>query len=397
MSTMWRTVRLREVLIERRETPDAEALAIGSIRIVSKIGFERGRVELRQELGTQTGMILVRPGDLLLSGINAAKGAIAIYGAENSDPVAATIHYGAYSVVPEHADITYLWWYLRSNAFRESLSRSLPEGIKTELRSKRLLSLEIPLPSLAEQRRIVARIEALAAQIAEARSLRDQAAEEAEALSSAGRKPFFAVAARGFGVSRLDELTSRVTKGESPEWQGFTYQEDGPLFIRSENVLWGTIDPRSAVHIPTAFHEKLSRSQLRPGDVLINLVGASIGRACAVPSRLGAANVNQAVCVVSPDSSKLLSEYLVHFLLSPVAQDVIHGVKVETARPNISLVDVRDLEVPVPPLPEQRRIVAYLDGLQAQVEALKRLQAETAAKLDALLPSVLDRAFKGEL
>ena len=46
---------------------------------------------------------------------------------------------------------------------------------------------------------------------------------------------------------------------------------------------------------------------------------------------------------------------------------------------------------------EQRRIVAELDALQAEVDALKRLQAETAAELDALLPAILDRAFKGEL
>lgn len=50
-----------------------------------------------------------------------------------------------------------------------------------------------------------------------------------------------------------------------------------------------------------------------------------------------------------------------------------------------------------PPLPDQRRIVAELDALQAQVDALQRLQSETATELDALLPSILDKAFKGEL
>jgi type I restriction enzyme S subunit len=52
---------------------------------------------------------------------------------------------------------------------------------------------------------------------------------------------------------------------------------------------------------------------------------------------------------------------------------------------------------PIPPLSEQRRIVAYLDDLQARVNDLKRLQAETEAELNALLPSILDKAFKGEL
>ena len=55
------------------------------------------------------------------------------------------------------------------------------------------------------------------------------------------------------------------------------------------------------------------------------------------------------------------------------------------------------LWVPVPPLAEQRRIVADLDGLQAKVDGLKALQEKTATELDALLPAILDKAFKGEL
>ncbi len=58
---------------------------------------------------------------------------------------------------------------------------------------------------------------------------------------------------------------------------------------------------------------------------------------------------------------------------------------------------MREKRILVPPLPEQRRIVSELDALQAEVDALKRLQAETAAELDALLPAILDKAFKGEL
>jgi type I restriction enzyme S subunit len=58
---------------------------------------------------------------------------------------------------------------------------------------------------------------------------------------------------------------------------------------------------------------------------------------------------------------------------------------------------LKTVHLPVPPPQEQRRIVAYLDNLQTKVNALRRLQAETAAELDALLPSILDKAFRGEL
>jgi type I restriction enzyme S subunit len=66
-------------------------------------------------------------------------------------------------------------------------------------------------------------------------------------------------------------------------------------------------------------------------------------------------------------------------------------------QPNLNTDMTKQLDVPVPPLAEQRRIVAELDALQAEVDALKRLQAATAAELDALLPAILDRAFKGDL
>ncbi len=296
-------------------------------------------------------------------------------------------------------DPNFLQFFFQLPTVADELTQaSLGTTNRQYLKPQELLeTVRFRLPPLAEQQRIVARIEELAAKIEEARTLRQQTTEEAEALRSAGQKPFFGAAAYQFGMSRLGDLTKRITKGESPEWQGFTYQGDGPLFIRSENVLWGILDARNAAHIPEAFHNKLSRSQLHAGDVLINLVGASIGRACSVPEGLGAANVNQAVAVITPKSETLLPEFLVHYLLNPIAQDAIHGGKVETARPNISLGDLRDLEVPLPPLPEQHRIVDALDALQAEVDALKCLQAETAAELDAMLPSVLDKAFKGDL
>jgi len=64
---------------------------------------------------------------------------------------------------------------------------------------------------------------------------------------------------------------------------------------------------------------------------------------------------------------------------------------------NVSLGRLRSAKIPIPPLNEQCSIVAYLNGLQTKLDALKRHQAETAAELDALLPAVLEQAFRGEL
>lgn len=92
-------------------------------------------------------------------------------------------------------------------------------------------------------------------------------------------------------------------------------------------------------------------------------------------------------------SNELHQPYLVHALTSLDLRQQAN----QAAQPVVSQKKINPVRIPVPPLPEQRRIVAELDALQAEVDALKRLQAETAAELKALLPAILDRAFKREL
>ncbi len=86
-----------------------------------------------------------------------------------------------------------------------------------------------------------------------------------------------------------------------------------------------------------------------------------------------------------------------YVMAAPTVQRRMAGQIKGTSYVGLNLKDVRTLKIPAPPLPEQRRVVAQLDALQADVDRLKGLQAETSAELDALLPSILDRAFRGEL
>lgn len=162
-----------EVLTERQEVPSTEALANGDMRIVSKIGFNVGKIQLRNGFETKIGMIIVRPGDFLISGINAAKGAIAIDEKENTEPIAATIHYGAYIPSKDRVNVKYLWWLLCSRTFRDLLYSYVPGGIKTELKAERFLPIPVSLLSLEEQRRIVAKIDELAAKMDEVQVLKE--------------------------------------------------------------------------------------------------------------------------------------------------------------------------------------------------------------------------------
>jgi type I restriction enzyme S subunit len=99
-------------------------------------------------------------------------------------------------------------------------------------------------------------------------------------------------------------------------------------------------------------------------------------------------------------SSLVEKRFLWYWLQAPQVRECIRSKARGTSASMKKIAQGTVMSIPfasTTPREEQRRIVAYLDGLQAKVDALKALQAQTAAELGALLPAILDRAFKGEL
>jgi type I restriction enzyme S subunit len=201
----------------------------------------------------------------------------------------------------------------------------------------------------------------------------------------------------GWTWASIDELAVHITKGSSPGWQGFDYVESGIPFVRSQNVRWGLLDLNELVYIAPAFNLSHMNSVINEGDVLLNLVGASVGRSAIASREVHGANSNQAVGIIRVASSSISNKLLMLFLLSPHLQNYIGDTKADVARANFNLDDVRPTPVPLPPTAEQEQIVAeverrlsIVDEIEAQVEAnLKR-----AARLRQ---GILKRAFEGRL
>ena len=199
---------------------------------------------------------------------------------------------------------------------------------------------------------------------------------------------------------RLKELVSLITKGSSPSWQGVKYVETGILFITSENVREGYLDLKSPKYLEAKFNELQSRSILRKGDLLTNIVGASIGRTAEFNFETDNSNINQAVAVIRL-LDKSLNAFLLKLFNSPFVVTQMLGKTVETARPNISLGSVENLLVPLPPLAEQRRIVAKIEELMPLVERYGKAQ-QALDQLNESLParlrqSILQEAIQGRL
>ncbi len=163
------------------------------------------------------------------------------------------------------------------------------------------------------------------------------------------------------------EITSKITKGSSPNWQGYDYQPEGILFITSENVRDGFLDVTEPKFLPEEFFAKQRNSHLLHGDILINIVGASIGRSCVYRLR-APAFTNQAVALfrVTPNHS---FEFVSYCYQHDRSQKAVSASQSDSARPNLSLSDLREMEFCIPTLAEQQRIATCLSSLDALITA----------------------------
>lgn len=201
----------------------------------------------------------------------------------------------------------------------------------------------------------------------------------------------------GWCWATFDQITELITKGTSPRWQGFQYQDSGIPFVRSQNIRWGRLDLADLEYLPLEFNDLHKGSIIRKGDVLLNLVGASIGRCAVATEEIDGANLNQAVGVIRLIQPGALNQWVITYVTSSHGQNHIHANKAEVARANFNLDDIRPMPVQLAPFSEQEAII---EAVEDQVSVIEHLQADIQAKLksaQALRQSILHHAFTGQL
>jgi type I restriction enzyme, S subunit len=154
MSNLKKT-KISEFLFEREGKYKPADKKINGLGRIEKIDFS-GNFHISKK-PSQTNMILIKKGDLVISGINVAKGAMGIY-SDNSD-VVATIHYSSYTFDKTKINVDYFKRFLKSSEFTRLIKDQVKGGIKTEIKPKHILSLKIFLPDVDAQKHVVDRFE----------------------------------------------------------------------------------------------------------------------------------------------------------------------------------------------------------------------------------------------
>jgi type I restriction enzyme S subunit len=142
----------------------------------------------------------------------------------------------------------------------------------------------------------------------------------------------------------------------TPRGGASVYQDSGIPLLRSQNIHFGELRLKKVARIAPAIHEAMAGTHVKPGDVLLNITGASIGRVCAVAPQFEAANVNQHVCIIRPIRARCDSEYLAMFLAISPVQTAIYVAQSGSSREGLPVSEVKALRVALPPLNEQQTI-----------------------------------------
>jgi type I restriction enzyme S subunit len=326
---------------------------------------------------------------------------------ESLDGAIVSSHYFLFEINEQLLDRSFFKFFIRTPFFCEQVAAQGSTNYAA-IRPQEVLTYQIPLPPLDEQRRIVARIEELAAKVEEARGLRRQSVEEADSLLLSSLSQIFnyqvldtlpqAWKWKPLSEILLNNKEGMITGPFGTLLQKSDIQLDGVPVLGIANVQANRFVPGFSDYVSHWKAEMLASYKLEPGDIVIARSG-TVGRSCVVPLGIDPAPIMSTNLIrLRLDQQTFIPELLCRlFNGSRLIEDHKDSECRGSTRSFFTQTILLKLKIPAPPLPEQRHIVAYLDNLQSKVDALKRLQTETAAELDALLPSILDKAFKGEL
>lgn len=187
-------------------------------------------------------------------------------------------------------------------------------------------------------------------------------------------------------IYKLKDICLKIGSGATPRGGKEAYCDEGISLIRSQNVLDFTFSYDGLVHINAQQAEKLSNVEVKPQDILLNITGDSVARVCAVDPRVLPARVNQHVAIIRPDENRVLSSYILFFLqmIKPYLLQIAAGGATRNA---LTKNMIENLELEVPDILSQKKIVSVLDDIQEKIRDNNEINKNLEQQAQALFKS----------
>jgi len=312
---------------------------------------------------------------------------------------------GKIHLLSENIDKQFLYFLLLSNSYLKRIKEQATGSTVRHTSNKSIYSVVLPIPQELEEQRSLAQalsdvdrlIAALEKAIAKKRAIKTDTMQQL--LTGKKRLP-------GFGEGKddrqtevglipedwvptpLEKISAFITKGSTPTTYGFSWVQDGILFLRSECVSESGLDLSQSMFISRRAHAVLNRSELRSGDILITITG-NVGRVVYLGNDFGVGNMNQHIARVRIISDSAFSGFVYHFLTQSSVRRAFNVITTGQAYPQISLKQVRDAVIPLPSLLEQRAIATVLSDMDGAIAALETRLAKTQALKQGMMQALL--------
>lgn len=384
MSNSFPMVPLGEILTKSEEwidiRPDIQYRQV-TVRLWGKGVVQRDEVSGAEIASDRR--VIVKPQQFILSRIDARNGAFGLV-PDSLDRAVVSSDFPVFALNRSRILPEFLNWMSKTHDF-VNLCKAASEGTTNRVRLKedRFLATEIPLPPLEEQQRIVARIEELAGKVEEARRVQQEIELECDTLCRSilfpkSNKNIIKTSMRD--IVTLRKLDVVVSRDEIYHFAG--------VYCFGKGVFRGQRKSGFEFAYTHLTH-------LRTNDFVYPKLMAWEGALGIVPPECDGLVVSPEFPVFELDQSRILPEVLDVYFHTPSVWPTLSGASTGTIvrRRRLNPANFLELKIPLPSMQIQQQ----LRDIKTRVDAIKQLQAETSAELDALLPSILDKAFKGEL
>lgn len=393
-------LRLRKEVVHPRDKPTGRATFVGLEHL--EVGTGRRTGSLQLDLSHLTGRKpRFHKGDIVYGYLRPYLNKVWV---AEFDGLCSVDQY-VYQVDRSVAEPDFVAWFMRSPTYLTRAPVGAGPGQLPRIRLEEVAAVEMELPDLDQQRRQVKAIGEQMATVERARTAVGVRVEAAKALPSALRDAMF----------RRSELTKWPKKrlGDLAPTDGALadgpfgshlktqhYSQNGARVIRLQNIGQGVFLDRDKAYIPMEHYRTLERHNAEYGDVVVAALGDGArpaGRACVVPPNLGPAIVKADCFRVRMPGQLLVPGYLAAYLNGPDPLRHIANAMRGATRPRVTLSILREVEIPLPPAAEQRRIVSELDGELAEADRLLRSLKQGLEFVEVLPRVLLRRAFCGRL
>lgn len=195
-------------------------------------------------------------------------------------------------------------------------------------------------------------------------------------------------AAEDFPWANLETLIQRGRKITYGIVQPGEFVSDGVILVRGRDYSFGWRPSSELMRVKAEIDAPYKRSKLKPGDLVMTIVGANTGTVAVVPDWLEGANITQTTARIAIDQSKAIPGFVEQVLRSFIGQHDVYRFIKGGAQPGLNLADVEKFKIPLPPLPDQRKIAEILRTWDLGLEKLEALRATKVNHLNGLTQTV---------